>query len=76
MVCKKYGDLDFAHAAMAPSLSLSVMSGTISRSSKKSSTPRPSHEGQAPNGALKEKSRGSISGMVNPETGQANFSRK
>ena len=36
--------------------------GTTSRGSKKSSTPRPSQAGQAPNGALKEKSRGSISG--------------
>ena len=33
----------------------------------------PSQAGQAPCGELKEKSRGSISGMVKPETGQANF---
>ncbi len=35
--------------------------------------PSPSHSGQAPCGLLKENSRGSISGMVKPETGQANF---
>jgi hypothetical protein len=40
-----------------------------------SSKPRPSQVGQAPNGLLNENSRGSISGMVKPETGQANFSR-
>ena len=38
--------------------------------------PSPSQAGQAPNGLLKENSRGSISGMVKPETGQANFSEK
>ena len=38
------------------------------------STPRPPHFGQAPNGLLNENSRGSISGMVKPDTGQANFS--
>ena len=38
------------------------------------STPSPPHFGQAPNGLLNENSRGSISGMVKPETGQANFS--
>ena len=40
------------------------------------SMPRPPHFGQAPNGLLNEKSRGSISAMVKPETGQANFSEK
>ncbi len=38
------------------------------------STPRPPQAGQAPNGLLNENSRGSISGMVKPDTGQANFS--
>ena len=38
------------------------------------STPSPPHFGQAPNGLLNENSRGSISGMVKPDTGQANFS--
>ncbi len=40
------------------------------------SRPRPPHSGQAPNGLLNENSRGSISGMVKPDTGQANFSEK
>ena len=40
------------------------------------STPRPPHFGQAPNGLLNENSRGSISGMVKPDTGQANFAEK
>src|SRR5450631_1472730 len=38
------------------------------------SRPSPPHAGQAPNGLLKENSRGSISEMVKPDTGQANFS--
>ena len=59
---------------MAPFSRLSAASGTISRSSKNSSIPNPSQVGQAPKGALKENSRGSISGMVKPETGQAKFS--
>ena len=36
--------------------------------------PSPSQAGQAPRGELKENSRGSISAMVKPLTGQANFS--
>jgi hypothetical protein len=36
--------------------------------------PSPSQVGQAPKGLLNENSRGSISSMVKPETGQANFS--
>ncbi len=40
------------------------------------STPSPPQAGQAPNGLLNENSRGSISGMVKPDTGQANFSEK
>ena len=35
--------------------------------------PSPSQLGQAPCGLLKEKSRGSISSMVKPLTGQANL---
>jgi hypothetical protein len=38
--------------------------------------PSPSQDGQAPNGLLNENSRGSISGIVKPETGQANFAEK
>ncbi|MNT63658.1 hypothetical protein D3C72_2014910 [compost metagenome] len=44
--------------------------------SKASLTPRPSQVGQAPKGLLNENSRGSISLMVKPDTGQANFSEK
>ena len=40
------------------------------------SKPRPPQCGQAPKGLLKENSRGSISGMVKPETGQANLAEK
>ena len=59
---------------MAPSNRDIFPSGTTRRSSKKSSTPNPSQFGHAPKGALKENNLGSISGIVNPETGQANFS--
>ncbi len=58
---------------MAPSASDSPSSGTTSSGSKYISVPRPSQAGQAPKGLLKENSRGSISSMVKPETGQANF---
>ena len=37
-------------------------------------TPRPLHSGQAPKGLLNEKSLGSISDMLIPHVGQANFS--
>ena len=36
----------------------------------------PSQWGHAPKGLLKEKSRGSISSMVKPETGHANLEEK
>src|SRR5262245_59347866 len=51
-------------------------SGTTSSASKRISFPRPSHLGQAPAGALKEKRRGSTSSMVKPETGQAKRAEK
>jgi hypothetical protein len=38
--------------------------------------PRPSQDGQAPKGLLKENRRGSISSMVKPETGQAKRAEK
>ena len=59
-----------------PCAMLSAVLGTISSGSKYSFSPRPSQAGQAPCGALKENRRGSISDMVKPETGQANFSEK
>jgi hypothetical protein len=51
-----------------------LSSGTIRLASMARCEPRPSQAGQAPNGLLNENSRGSISGMVKPDTGQANFS--
>ena len=56
---------------MAPSARPARSSGTTSSGSKKLSTPRPSQTGQAPCGELKLNSRGSISSMVKPLTGQA-----
>ena len=50
--------------------------GTTSSGSNCNSVPRPSHVGQAPAGALNENSRGSISSMVKPETGQAKRAEK
>ena len=44
--------------------------------SKNISVPSPSHPVQAPYGLLKEKSLGSISSMLNPETGQEKLAEK
>src|SRR5207248_2974860 len=66
---------DFAQCRIAPDLSVRSLSITSS-GSMCCSTPRPPHFGQAPNGLLNENSRGSTSGMVKPDTGQANFSEK
>ena len=49
-------------------------SGTTKRGSKKSSTPKPSQVGHAPKGALNENNLGSISDIVKPDVGHANFS--
>ena len=65
-----------AHGAIAPRASDSRSSGTTSSGSKNSLVPSPSQAGQAPCGVLKENSRGSISAMVKPETGQANCDEK
>ena len=59
-----------------PRFRLSVRSGTTRSGSKRSSVPSPSHVGQAPAGALNENSRGSISSMVKPDTGQAKRAEK
>ena len=45
----------FAHGASAPPRKVKSVSGTISCSSKCDETPKPSQEGQAPNGLLNEK---------------------
>ena len=42
-------------------------------SSKYFSTPNPSHSEHAPCGALKLNNLGSISSILNPDTGHANF---
>src|SRR5947209_13516185 len=55
---------------------LSASLGTTSSGSNSNFSPSPSQAGHAPCGALKLNSRGSISDMVKPETGQANFSEK
>ena len=65
-----------AQGTTAPLAMLRLWLGTTRSSSKMSFSPRPSQAGQAPWGALKLNSRGSISAMVKPETGQANFSEK
>jgi hypothetical protein len=64
-----------AHGAIARATGASL-SGMTRSVSIFCSTPRPPHAGQAPNGLLNENSLGSISGIVKPETGQANFSEK
>ena len=61
---------------MAPLRRVSFGSGTIRSASTVCSKPRPPQCGQAPNGLLKENRRGSISGMVKPDTGQANLAEK
>ena len=61
---------------MAPRFSGSVSSGTTRSGSMRISWPMPPQVGQAPNGLLNENSRGSISEIVKPETGQANFDEK
>ncbi len=61
---------------MAPPLSVVSGEATTRSGSTRCSLPSPSQAGQAPCGLLNEKSRGSISGIVKPETGQANFSEK
>src|SRR5438270_13284888 len=61
---------------MAPLLKVAFWSGTTRSASIRCSTPKPPQAGQAPNGLLNENSRGSISGRLNPDTGQANLSEK
>ena len=59
--------------AIAPPRKESDVLGTTSVISKLFCTPSPSHFLQAPYGLLKLKSLGSISSIVNPETGQEKF---
>ena len=55
---------------IAPSLILRDLSGIIRSSSNSILYPRPKQSGQAPNGLLKEKLRGSTSSMLIPQSGQ------
>src|SRR5216683_4193122 len=59
---------------MAPRRRLTSLSGITRSGSIFCSTPSPPQAGQAPNGLLNENSRGSISEIVKPDTGQANLS--
>ncbi len=62
---------------MTPSLSVSSGSPTSSSASTDILVPRPEHSGQAPNGALNEKVRGSISvSWIGWSFGQESFSLK
>ena len=51
-------------------------SGITNFGSTYRSTPSPSHSVQAPKGELKEKSLGSISSIVKPDSGHANLEEK
>ena len=69
--------LPWAHGAMAPCVMDRSSSGTSSSGSTSSSVPRPVHLGQAPNGELNEKERGSTSSIASGwSLGQAIFSEK
>ena len=57
--------MELFQGATAPFLRLLLESGTMRSGSKNREVPSPSQDGQAPAGALKEKSRGSISSIVN-----------
>ena len=67
---------DLFHGSIAPSAKLNFGLGTTISGSKYDLFPKPLQSGQAPNGLLNENSLGSISSIVNPETGQANFVEK
>src|SRR5699024_12666931 len=62
--------------AKTPSSMLKLSSGIINSSSTVKREPKPSQLGQAPNGALKEKSLGSNSSMEKSQNGQAKCSLK
>jgi len=53
-----------------------LLSGIIKSGSTSILKPKPWQVGQAPNGELKEKSLGSISGSEIPQTGHANLEEK
>ena len=65
--------VDFAHGSIAPSARLFLLSGTTKFASTFRLTPIPSHSSHAPYGLLNENNLGSISSIVKPLSGQANF---
>ena len=64
------------HGATAPSRSVRSTSGTIRSGSTSLRVPMPVHSGQAPNGELNEKLRGSIASKLRSQYGQARCSEK
>ena len=62
-----------AHGSIAPSIIDFFSFGITKLGSTLSFIPIPSHSSQAPNGLLKENILGSISSIVKPLSGQANF---
>ena len=66
----------FAHGSIAPSEILFFSLGTTKFGSTFNFIPIPSHSSHAPNGLLKENNLGSISSIVKPLSGQANFVEK
>ena len=71
-----YIEAAFVHGSSAPSEIERVGSGTISSGSITRWNPSPWQRGQQPCGELKEKIRGSSSGIEVPQCRQANFSEK
>ena len=65
--------LRFLHGLIAPSIIDNPSSGTIFFGSAEYIFPMPSHPLHAPIGLLNEKSLGSISPRLNPDTGHANL---
>ena len=70
----KYLNLAPPHGASAPSLRESVSSGTTSSGSTSNLVPSPVQTGQAPYGELKEKSLGTSSVKLIPQSLHAIFS--
>ena len=65
-----------AHGTIAPSAIDFFSLGITNFSSTFNLTPIPSHSSQAPYGLLNENNLGSISSIVNPLSGHANFVEK
>ena len=65
-----------AHGSIAPSAILFFSFGITKFGSTFNFIPIPSHSSHAPNGLLKENNLGSISSIVKPLSGHANFVEK